>query len=1027
MPGLWRIELLGGLRATRGAHVVTRFETRKAASLLAYLTLYPQRLHSREALAELLWPDEDPEATRNRFKQVLSLLRKELEAGEEAGSVLETDRTHIRVQPGALTSDVAEFEAALDRARGTEGRARIEALEAAARLYQGELLPGSYEEWILAERHRLAERYLDGLDSLARALAEAGDFNQALDYARKAVTVDPLREASHVTVMRLYAAAGRVPDALRQFAELERTLREHLDATPSASVRALAEQIRSQEPEPPPAPALTLGNATTRSATSEGAPQPAVQAAPTLRPAPQIPAPLTRFFGRTEDLNRLGRLLTPHTARLITLMGPAGAGKSRLSVEAARQAQEAFSGNVWFVPLAAKPDAGAMLDAVVEALELPATEDVEPLEQVIAYLNAVGQGKEPLLVVFDNFEHLLNTAVEQDSPTLLLRRLLERVSGLTFLVSSRQRLEVEGERVFPVLPLSTPSEGEAPAMERLRALSSVQLFCDRAQAVEPFFELTAENAGAISELCRRLEGIPLAVELAAAWAAELTPAQMVDRLGQRFELLVSRRRDQDDRHQSLGAALESSYQQLPPAGQRFYAGLSAFRGGFSLEGAEGVALEWVRSRHPGVDLSALSMLSGLRGRSMLAADAGPDRIRYRLLETLREHAGAQLSQAERRELHHLHAQYYLALAEISKIELDGPNQATWLAILEAEADNFRGALEWSREAGEMELLAQLAGAMVEFWERRGLLNEGRRWLDLALSRPNLEPPLRALLLRGAGALAIYQRDLPRARVWLEEALRLDEAAKDEPGIAGTLMRLVGVALYQERPDEAEGLCSRALDLYDSLSDQAKKAWALRALGEIKAVQGDLAGAMPLFEQSLDLCRQLGELRGLAGALTYIGGASRAMGDFERARTATEEALRLHRQLGDKWASASSLDCLAIVAAADGAWERAHELTTESIRLHGELGNPTGVTWVFNELARSIAELGRMQRATLLWGAAIAADTIRPAETERRILADPNVDITRSMLGTEVFNRSLAQGKELSPDRAINVVFLGDPI
>lgn len=1026
MPDVWRVELLGGLRAARGDRVVTRFDTRKAAALLALLALNPHRLHSREALAEQLWPDEDPDATRNRFKQVLSLLRKELEPpGTEAGSVLATDRTHVRLQPGALVSDVEEFEGALDAARSAGDP--VSSLQAAARLYKGELLPGYYEEWILSERQRLAERHLGALENLAQALAERGDFAQALDHARRAVSADPLREASHALVMRVYAASGRVSEAVREYAELERTLREHLDSAPSASVRALLEQIRAQETKPAPPPLIQSVAAPPRRTEEPAAvPQPAPPPPPSR---PQLPAPLTRFFGREEELARLTRMLAPHATRLVTLMGPAGAGKSRLSIEAARKLREDYGGHVWFVPLAAKTDVRSVLDAVTEALGLPVSEDADLLERIAGYLNGLGpEGGGPALLVLDNFEHLLGAAGGDSDAAGLLRALLERVPALSCVVSSRQRVLVEGERVFPVLPLSTPSEGEKPDLERLRALSSVRLFVDRAQAAEPFFELTEENGAAVAELCRQLEGIPLAIELAAAWSAELTPVQILSRLSRRFELLVSRRRDLDSRHQSLRAALEWSYRQLSPALKRFYSGLSVFRGGCTLEAAEAIAAGFARHGVADDPGTALEMLSELRGRSMVEVERGGDVTRYRLLETLREHAWEELGDAaEQASLCRLHASFFLSLAEEAEQELDGPDQARWLAAVEAEHDNLRAALRWAHSGGEPEVLGRLAAAMGEFWERRGYFHEGSEWLERALAAPDLVGAVRAAVLRGAGVLAWYRRDLPQAWSRLDEALGLYREAGDDGNTAITLVRLGNVALSQGRTGEAEALYWDAMNLFRSLAEPAKTAWALRCLGHAKSIGADYEPAMGFFEQSLEICRSLGELRGIAASLTYIGGVTRAMGDLERAAAATDEALEIHRKLGDRAASASALDCLALIAAGNARWERAHQLATESLHLYREIGSPNGITWLFELMGHTLSELGRMQRATLVWGAAVKADALHPRVTEERLLKDANVDLTRSMLGEAAFATAFAQGKQLTPERAINVVFLGEPL
>lgn len=1017
----------------RGDHAVTRFESRKAAALLACLALYPQRLHSREALGELLWPDENPEATRNRFKQVLSLLRRELEPpGTESGSVLATDRTHVRLQRGTLTSDVAEFEAALAEARTAEGAARAAALERAVELYRGELLPGFYEDFVAAERQRLAEAYLDAVENLARLLMETGHAGRAIDYAHRALAADPLREASHLTLIQLLAATGRTADALRQYGELERLLQENLDTTPSAAAQALMEQIRRQEVPTRPTPLLAMAASVTQTSMPlphPRAPEPEAAGREVRFIPPALPTPLTRFFGREAEMGRLARLLQPGSGgRLVTLMGPAGSGKSRLSIEAARTVRPEFRGNVWWVSLAAKTSVRAAVEAIVTALGLP-VDDEEPLERVIGFLNSRGiEGEEAAaLLVLDNFEHLL-TGLEGSPAAELVSHLLQRAPCLTCLVTSRQRLEISGERVFPVLPLSTPTG--APALDQLAATPSVQLFTDRAQAADPNFELTAENAATVAELCQRLEGIPLAIELAAAWAAELSTAQMLQRLSRRFELLVSRQRDLDSRHQSLRAALEWSYQQIDPLLQRFYLGMSAFRGGASLEAAEAVAGRFVRQGPHGMEEgpSALECLSQLRARSLLEAEPCGDATRYRLMETLREHAAEQLTGAERATLGRLHALYFTEVAETAERELDGPGQAAWLQALDADHDNLRAALGWADASGEVELLGRLAGALVEFWERRGYFHEGREWLGRVRPYKDEFPAVtRALVLRGDGVLAWYHQELSAARRSLEEALAGYEELGGTRGQAIVLTRLANVALAEEQYAEAQALHEQALALFRRVGDAAKTAWVLRSLGETAAMQRDFGAAMTLFQQSLAICRELGELRGIAGSLTYIGGVARAEGNAELARSATQEALAIHQALGDRSARSNALDCLACLAAAEGDWEQAYHLAREAVTLHRELGQPLLINWLLEELARLLADLGRMQRAALLWGAAIRADTLHPARTEERLGRDPNVDLTRMMLGDDEFDEALRKGKALTAERVLGVVLFGEPL
>src|SRR5438128_2201258 len=528
----WRIEMIGGLRAVRGETVVTRFRTQNSALLLAHLALSgaggPRRQRSllREELANKLWPESDPQASRTSLRHALSLVRRVLEPyGVPSGAVLIADRTTVRLNPDAVTTDVAEFEAALQAAvQAPNHKERTRCLAQAVNLYQGELLAGYYEPWVLEEQGWLTERYFGALAQLLALLEQAGELGAAVEYARRGVHADPLREEAHRDLMRLLVATGQPAAALRQYEELERLLARDLADEPSDEVRALAAAIREQtagastsngvEPPLPPIPSTPVGN---------------------------LPLPLDRFFGRCTEMARLIRLLRPPMAdetrdeelfdeslppRLVTLTGPGGSGKTRLALEVARRLRQRWQGAVWFVPLqglaplTSLSEGGVgmrppLLEEVRDALRLPRSPGADPLEQVAAAL-----AEQPALLILDNFEHL----VEGGAP--LVQALLQRVATLTILVASRRRLNLPGEQEVAVPPLPTPVVGGEWTMDGatrvesasltadhslLATVASVQLFVDRAQAARPGFQLDPRNAADVAQLCARLEGIPLAI------------------------------------------------------------------------------------------------------------------------------------------------------------------------------------------------------------------------------------------------------------------------------------------------------------------------------------------------------------------------------------------------------------------------------------------------------------------------------------------------------------------------------------
>ncbi len=519
---VWRLTMLGRLQLERGEYVSARFRTQKGGGLLAYLACNAQRAHPREELIERFWPESSLEDGRRSLRVALTSLRQQLEPpGVEAGSVLQADRANIRLNPQAVQSDVAEFENCLRLAqRGKNAGEQMAALEAAIAIYQGDFLPGFYDDWVLTQREHLRQSCLDGLRKLTELALNSGNSDLAISSATRWAEMEPGEDAQFA-LMRAYAQAGRNVEALRQFDTMRRLLRDEFDGEPSPEARRFALHLREQSPSSADVdaltplvspPALLVNGLPSASSAPVPAPPPAVSS---VSPAPLLPSsgdaqfllPLTfsRFFGRETELAQLHGLLESLDTRLLTLTGPGGAGKTRLSLEAGRNAPARFAGRVGFVALADVADAALIPAAIAAALHLPRASPQEPMEQIAACL-----ADKPALLILDNFEQLA------ESGSVWARRLLDCAPLLTLLVTSRQTLNLEGEQEYPLSPLPTPAQQETP--ERLMRYAGVQMFVDRAQRARPDFQLTPRNAEAIAALCSRLEGIPLAIELAAAWA-----------------------------------------------------------------------------------------------------------------------------------------------------------------------------------------------------------------------------------------------------------------------------------------------------------------------------------------------------------------------------------------------------------------------------------------------------------------------------------------------------------------------------
>ena len=471
LNSIWRIELLGGVCLRHQERVLHSFKTRRMTILLARLACFPERAHPRDTLAEELWPDEEPDTLRERFRQTLSMLRRELEPeGTVSGSVLSADRSTVRLSPGSFSTDVADFTAHCRLVREEPPSRQLEMLQQAERLYKGELLPGFYEDWIQTEREHLAEQHRQALSRLTQAYGNIGQFDAAIEIARKVIASDPLREDAHGALIRVFAQAGRQTDAKKQYEELELLLRREVDAEPSMETTRLMEQVRSGNLLAlPKADALIVPAALSATSGAAAADPPSISTSvvppvsppmPALAPAPPLPASLTRFFGREEEIAHLLSLLQPtdslsspqpstraSTRRegynpqpgaspLVSLIGPGGAGKTRLALETARRLLPAYDGAAWFVPLADIAHPGLIADALVETLGIARSAHAAPIEQAIEFLQAYPAA----LLILDNFEHL------QEEGTPFVQTLRQNLPRLSCLVTSRHKLNVYGER-----------------------------------------------------------------------------------------------------------------------------------------------------------------------------------------------------------------------------------------------------------------------------------------------------------------------------------------------------------------------------------------------------------------------------------------------------------------------------------------------------------------------------------------------------------------------------------------------------
>lgn len=623
----------------------------------------------------------------------------------------------------------------------------------------------------------------------------------------------------------------------------------------------------------------------------------------------RLPTQLTSFVGRGRELGRVRDLLT--TTRLLTLTGAGGIGKTRLALEVVGTLAASYPDGVVLVELAALSNPALVPQAVALAVGV-----IEQAGRPLAQTLAGALRTRELLLVLDNCEQLL------DACAALGDSLLRACPTLRILATSREALGVPGETAWAVPPLTLPPTETAShgSAERVSGSEAVRLFTSRAAAALPSFALTDRNAPAVAEICRGLDGVPLAIELAAARVNAFGLDEIAARLADSYRLLSSGSRMVAPRHQSLRAAIEWSYDALSAPEQHLFARLSVFAGGWTLEAAEVVA----------ADLDTLNLLPRLVEKSLVLAEpgAGGD-VRYRLLETLRRFGQERLvgrSETEAELVRQRHARGYLALAERAEPELVGADQGAWLDRLEAERDNVRAALDWLLGRGESETALRLGTSQWRFWERRGYFGEGRVWLERALADgPGAPSPLRAAGLHGAGHLAWRQRDLPRAGQLHAESLALARSLGDRAGEARSLYGLARVAASDGDFDTAQARAEESLAIHRALDSKNDVALSLNVLGEIARYRGLYDEARAHYEESLALFRQAGDMLGIQIELHNLGYVLKRQRDLRGAAEAFAESLDLSRDLGIRMGIASCIGGLAGVLAAQGEPTRAARL------------------------------------------------------------------------------------------------------
>jgi predicted ATPase/DNA-binding SARP family transcriptional activator len=939
-----RIKLLGEFSLVYDDLEVTRLNADRPQTLLAYLLLHRQAPQPRQHVAFVLWPDSAESQARTNLRNLLFTLRQALPASER---FLAGDTHTLQWQADAShTLDVAQFEAALSAAgRAGNNEERRRCLEEAVSFYQGELLPGNYDDWIIPLREDLNQRFLSALRQLIALLEQLGAYRDAIAYCQRLLQQDPLDEMTYALLMRLHGQIGDRAGVRRVYQNCATMLLEELNVEPAAETRAIYEQHVGRTGDA----AASGGLPVKREAASSQRP---VRATP--RRASRLPPQATPFVGRETELSQLAQLLADPLCRLVTVVGPGGVGKTRLALQVANGHVTIFTHGVAFVAMAPVTDPRLIASAIADELQVSQLGGQSRRHQLIDYLS-----DRDMLLVLDNIEQL-------HEGSGFLSDLLEISPRLKLLVSSRRRLSLPEEWVFDLHGLPLPDPG-LPA--GIATNSGVMLFVQAARRANSRLILEDADYQDIARICHLLAGMPLGLEMAAAWVRIFSCSEIAAEIEKNLDFLISTQRHMPERHRSMRAIFDQSWDLLRPESRAIFCQLSMFRGGFDRGMAEQVT---------GATLPVLSEL--LETFLVRRLEHG----RFDIHELMRQYAAERLHADQRLWLDtkRRYVAAYLALAEAAAPQLTGAEQLAWLNRLEAEQDNLRQVLAYCLDQGETETAVRLGATLGRFWWMRGHPHEGLRWFRRILDQPPASSLALGQAYAMAGLLARTVQAYQEASNWLE----------------------LGVGLLRQNAD--------LLALGQVLNE----------LGMLAVDQAEFARAQGLFAECLQLAKASGHQRGVAVSLLNLGMVAHHQQDYPRAQAYYEESLALSRQLELPANVAMVLNSYSLLLIEAEQASLAVEQLKESLLLNQELGYKEGLSWAFVGMAAAAYSMDRLETAAQLLG---AGDRLRqkiraPLPPSNQARLDELIATLSRRLGAPRFDQARKEGQEWSLAQALDL-------
>lgn len=907
-----RIELEG---------VPFKSDRRKAIALLAYLAVTDES-HTRDKLATLLWPDSDQARAYAYLRRTLWELKKSL--GE---AWLDIDRKQIAIkQSPEVWMDIAAFRRGLSAFPSDDTSDEcLQSLEQAVSLYRDDFLAGftlrdspNFDEWQFFQTERSRSELVSALERLVLGYASRDESETAADHARRWIALDPLHEPAHQQLMWLYAKMGQRAAALRQYEICAQIMEDEIGVPPQPETRALHDQIRSGT--------LEFGEGSKLQGLME--PAEATARIPPTTALNNIPSPPTPFVGRRQELYEIGRLLDDPACRLITLVGPGGMGKTRLAIQAAAEKRADFADGVCFIPLVSLRSAEHIVPALAAALNFSFYKDEkgdEPRQQLLDYLRPRN-----LLLVMDNYERLLD-----GGGTFLPVDILATSPGTKILATSRARLNVQGETLFSVTGMKTPEEEIVEKLESAKQLepyTAIQLFIQCALRIRPEFETSIEHLVDIIHICQLVNGVPLGIELAAAWMGVLSPEEIAAEIEQSLDFLEVELADVPDRQRSIRAVFTSSWNLLTDEEQIVFKKLSVFHGGFAREAAQEVAG------------TSLKMLKALVDKSLLQIDLSG---RYDVHELLRQYALEKLKTDPRvlKPVRHQHSTYYASFVSGRGEVMKGPEQKDAFDAVEIEIENIRAAWLWAAEQGQFDKVAETLDALTSYFTTRALPREFYPLLEMAVetmrpvsSAPNDQLILVKLQILQAWFLAMYNHESKEIKDYTERALgRVRELHAE--GNIGLAFSYLG-ALYMWHIERIPGvqLQQEAVGMLRESGDKWALTIALNELGSSLSVVGEHEQAKQILVESITICRQTGDRLNLARGLLEMGSIASEEQAYDEVIRICEECREIFDAVGDHGRTAFTLNLLGENSLRTGDYKEAIESFQMAHEIFTGIGN-----------------------------------------------------------------------------------------